>query len=156
MKLRPGRIRHDIRTQRDDHLRQTRRDDASGSMQRRQHEEMQGDDGGSGIARQGEDETAVGIAAAVLERYRREGRRFAGLHGHAAEVDGPAERALDARFQQVQFAHGHAARGDDDVDGAERCAELRLDVFGPGAGWGRAVSGAFVRGGYGVGFAWPV
>lgn len=79
-------------------------------------EEVQGDEGGGGVAGEGEDHTGVwGAVGGFEEGDGGEGARFSRLHSDTAEVDGPAEGAFDGGFEEVEFAHGDAAGGDDDV-----------------------------------------
>ena len=89
---------------------------------------MERHDRAGGVAGQGED-NARGVRAVAVaggggfEGDGGEGGWFAGLHGDAAEVDCAAEGALDRGFEEVEFAHGDAACGDDYGDGAEGRAD---------------------------------
>lgn len=53
-------------------------------------------------------------------------------------MDFAVEAALDGGFEEVQFAHGDAAGGEDDVDGLEGGAEGGFEGGG-------AVEGDYVR-----------
>ena len=125
MVLRPSSIAPDDLVQHDLDSRQAMRClFAGGEMQRGQYEQVRRHEGGGRVAGQAEDEFCDGVAGGVLEGHGGEGAGFAGLHGDAAEADGAAEGALDGRFEEVELAHGDAARGHDDVDGAEGGAEM--------------------------------
>lgn len=87
--------------------------------ERGQEEEVGRDERGGGVAGEAEDGFGGGVAGGGFEGDGGEGGGFAGLHGDAAEVDGAAEGAFDGRLEEVELAHGDAARGHDDVDGAE-------------------------------------
>ena len=105
-------------------------------------------EGGGWVAGEAEDGSGDGIAVGRKRRGGRgsggvfeddggEGAGFARFHGHAAEMDGAAEGTLDGRFEEVEFAHGDAARGYDDVDGAEGEAEVGFEGAGSVLGRGR-------------------
>lgn len=132
MIFRPLRIRPDIMIEHDPDSRQARRLHARGAVERGQDEEVQRDDGGGRVSREGEDEAGLAGAGGRFEGDGGEGGGFAGFHGHAAEVDGAAEGALDGRFEEVEFAHGDAACGDDDGHAAEGGAERGFEIAGPG------------------------
>ena len=126
MVLWPSRIAWDVLVQHDLGSRQPvrRRAFAGGEVQRRQHEQVGCHKRGGRVAGQAEYEFCDGVAGVVLEGHGGEGAGFAGLHGDAAEADGAAEGALDGGFEEVELAHGDAARGHDDVDGAEGGSEM--------------------------------
>ena len=133
MVLRAFRIALDILIQHHFHPRQpVGRFFPTGEMQRWQDEQVGRHECRRGIAGQAEDEFGDGVAGGVLERHGGERAGFPRLHGNAAEVDGAAEGALDGRFQEVQLAHGDAARGHDDVHGAESAAEMLFERAGSG------------------------
>ena len=102
---------------------------------------MERDDCGRGVSGEGEDgfRGARGGRRGVLRGDSGEGGGFAGLHVDAAEVDGAAEGALDGGLEEVEFAHGDAAGGDDDVDAGEGGAEGGFEGAGSkgvsGVGW---------------------
>lgn len=101
-------------------------------VQRGEHEEVGRHEGGGRVAGEAEDEFGGGVAGGGFEGDGGEGGGFAGLHGDAAEVDGAAEGALDGRFEEVELAHGDAARGHDDVDGAEGASQVLFERAGSG------------------------
>ncbi len=70
-----------------------------------------------------------------------EGGGFAGFHGDAAEMDGAVEGAFEGGFQEVEFAHGDAAGGDEEVDGGEGGEEAVFE--GRLSGWCSLVGGCF-------------
>ena len=98
---------------------------------------MQRDEGGGRVAGEGEDETLLAAAAGGgggLEGDGTEGGGFAGFHGDAAEVDVPAEGALDGWFEEVEFAHGDTACCYDGGHAEEGGAEGAFEVGRPGVG----------------------
>ena len=111
-------IHHDL-----DSRQPVRRPFPGGEMQRWQHKQVRRHERGGRVAGQAEDELGDGVADVVLEGHGGEGAGFSGLHGDAAEADGAAEGALDGGFEEVELAHGDAAGGHDDVDGAEGGSE---------------------------------
>ena len=104
--------------------------EAGGVLQGGQDEEMEGRDSGGRVAGEGENETGLRVARVGFAGDGGESGRFARFHRHAAEMDGPAEGALDGRFEQVELAHGDAAGGDDDVDAAHGCAQSFFEGAG--------------------------
>lgn len=103
--------------------------------QRGQDEEVGRHEGRGRVAGEAEDWFDGWVAGGGFEGDGGEGGGFAGLHGHAAEVDGAAEGALDGGFEEVELAHGDAARGHDDVDGAEGASEVLFEGAGSRESW---------------------
>ena len=98
---------------------------ASQPPQRGAHEQLEGDHGRDGIARQRED----GQRALPRRRNGREGDGLAGAH-----VDEPqvllGSQLFEGRLDEIVLADGDARRGDQEI-AAESPAEPRLDLLEP-------------------------
>lgn len=97
-----------------------------------------------GITREREDDFVDAVSGIVFDGYGSESGGFAGLHVDAAEVDGATEGALNGGFEQIEFAHGYAARGYDNVAFAEGSAEDFFEFSRPV--WGSCVISDDVNG----------
>jgi len=62
-----------------------------------------------GVAREREDALGDVVAGVVFDGDGRKSGGFPRLHVYAAKMDCSAKGALNGGFEEVKFAHGHAA-----------------------------------------------
>lgn len=139
VELRP-RIQAHVMLQHHADARQLVRDGAELLPQRREHKQVERHEGRRWVPRERKHE--------LTRRARGDGRErrwLPRLHRYSAKVDCAVEGLFEDGFQQVELAHGHAARGDDDVGGgegvAQGCFQRPWTVCGDAAVEGRESGG---------------